>query len=54
MIASFDSFHYLFVDVDLQVMPNLVEKHSVHELVVGSVIVLKTKGHDIGVVVVRI
>lgn len=43
MATPFSSFYNYVVYIDLQVLPYLVEKHNIHESLVGGTIVLKAE-----------
>lgn len=55
MVASFNSFNYHVINIDLRVSPYLVNEDSVHEQLVGGASVLEAEGHAIvvGVAMIR-
>lgn len=54
MVAPYSGFHYCFINIELQVLPYMVEEHIVQESQVGGSNVLEAERHDIRVVVAMI
>lgn len=54
MVVPFGSLHYHVINIDLHISPNLMEKHDVHESLIGGTNILEARGHGIKVVVALI